>query len=225
VFVILDITDPFVKLIVFIVIAYVFLKLPIFGKYVSVVNTLFHEVGHALMALLTGGQVEKIELFSNSEGVAWSSNRFWLGRVLTSLAGYPTASATSFLFLYLISKGDYIYVFIILIAVLVFSFIFWIRNLYGLLWVITFTALFTLLALYGSEVLVSNILLIITSIIFVESITTSFDILKLSFSQPTRAGDATSLWKSIIFIPSPIWGVLFFVQSIVFGTLGVSLFL
>ncbi|NLJ18295.1 M50 family metallopeptidase [Globicatella sulfidifaciens] len=224
-FVILDITDPFVKLIVFIVIAYVFLKLPIFGKYVSVVNTLFHEVGHALMALLTGGQVEKIELFSNSEGVAWSSNRFWLGRVLTSLAGYPTASATSFLFLYLISKGDYIYVFIILIAVLVFSFIFWIRNLYGLLWVITFTALFTLLALYGSEVLVSNILLIITSIIFVESITTSFDILKLSFSQPTRAGDATSLWKSIIFIPSPIWGVLFFVQSIVFGTLGVSLFL
>lgn len=218
-------TDPLNKLIFFIVIAVILLNIKVIGKYVAIVNTLFHEVGHALMAMLTFGKVEKIELFANTEGTAWSSSRFWIGRVLTSLAGYPAASATGLLFLYLISNQKYLYVFIILIAVLLLSLIFWIRNLYGFFWVVTFSSLFVVLIWYGNVTLAENVLLLITSIIFVESITSAFTILKLSFTKPTDAGDTTSLWKSIIFIPSPVWGILFFAQSLVIGYLGINLFI
>lgn len=216
--------EPLTKLVIFIIIAFILLKIPVIGKYVAVVNTLIHEVGHALVSKLTFGSVDKIELFSNTEGTAWSSSRFWIGRVLTSLAGYPAASATGFLFLYLIYNQKYIYVLIILLVVLIFSFIFWIRNLYGLFWVITFSAFIVALIMYNNTILTENVLLFITSIIFVESITSAFTILKLSITQPTNAGDATNLWKSIIFIPSPVWGVLFFSQSLVFGYMGIKLF-
>ena len=79
--------DPLSRLALFLLLAFILLKVPVLGKYVSVVYTVFHEFGHALVSKLTGGHIEKIELFHNSEGVAWSSNRFWLGRVLTGLAG------------------------------------------------------------------------------------------------------------------------------------------
>ena len=129
--------DPLSRLALFLLLAFILLKVPVLGKYVSVVYTVFHEFGHALVSKLTGGHIEKIELFHNSEGVAWSSNRFWLGRVLTGLAGYPFASGVAYLFLYMIDKEMYNYVFIILFSVISFSLLFWVRNLYGLLWSIT----------------------------------------------------------------------------------------
>lgn len=199
--------------------------MPIIGKYIAVINTLIHEVGHALIAKFTFGEVEKIELFADTSGVAWSSSRFWIGRVLTSLAGYITASATGYLFLYLIISQKYIYILFILLVVLIFSFFFWIRNLYGFLWTLTFSSLIIGLVLYDNKILTENILLFITSIIFVESVLSAFTIFKLSFTQPTKAGDATSLWKSIILIPSPVWGLFFFAQSLLFAYLGIKLFI
>ena len=219
------IIDPLFKLILFLILAFILLKIPILGKYVSVINTIFHEFGHALVSKLTGGHIEKIELFHNSEGVAWSSNRFWLGRVLTGLAGYPFASGVSYLFLYLIDKEMYMYVHIILLSVIIFSFIFWIRNLYGLLWAITIIALLFSLVNLGNPLLTENVLLLITSIIMVESIVSSFTIFALSFNQPFDAGDATLLWKSVILIPAPIWGALFFIQAVVIGCLGINIFM
>lgn len=216
--------DPLYKIVTFIGIALILLKIPVIGKYVAVVNTLVHEVGHAIMSVLTGGSVEKIELFANTEGTAWSSNRFWLGRVLTSIAGYPTASGTALVYLYLIKNEMYVYVLISLIMILVISFIFWIRNTYGFFWVISLMLLFGMLILYGTSMVTENILLLITSIIFVESILSAFEIFVMSFSQPTRAGDATNLWKSIIFIPSPIWGTFFLVQSLMLGYIGLKIF-
>ena len=217
--------DPLVKLIIFIVTAFLLLKLPIIGRYIAVINTLIHEVGHALASKLTFGEVDRIELFSNTEGTAWSSNRFWIGRVLTSLAGYPTASATGFLLLYLIYNQKYLYSLIILLGILIFGFVFWIRNLYGLFWVMSFSSLIIWIVIYDNAILTESILLLITSIIFVESITSAFTIFRLSITQPGNAGDATSMWKSIIFIPPQIWGFLFFLQSLFFGYLGVSLYM
>lgn len=219
------IVNPLNKFIIFIIIAFILLKMPVIGKYIAVINTLIHEVGHALVAMFTFGKVEKIELFANTSGTAWSSSRFWIGRVLTSLAGYPFASATSYLFLYLIINQKYIYVLGILLIMLVFSFILWVRNLYGFFWIITFLVFMNGLIIYDNATLTYNILLFITTIIFMESISSAFDIFKLSFTQPTKAGDATSLWKSIIFAPSPIWGTFFFVQSLLFGYLGIRLFI
>ncbi|WP_253880702.1 M50 family metallopeptidase [Priestia megaterium] len=40
------------------------------GRYFSNLNTMFHEDGHALMGLIVGKGVNRIELYTNNEGVA-----------------------------------------------------------------------------------------------------------------------------------------------------------
>lgn len=215
-------SDELIKFSIFTVVALVLLKIPVIGKYVSLINTLIHEVGHALMAMLTGGRVAKIELFANTEGTAWASHRFYLGGVMTSLAGYPVASATAFLFVYFSVTNQVQFILLGLLGVLAVSAVFWIRNLYGMLWVFTFGAALTYLLWLGNPVISANIALFITSIVFIASITTAFDILKLSVKTPRDAGDASNLARSAL-LPAPIWGLLFFTQSLAFAYFGIRL--
>lgn len=91
------------KILLFLVLAFILTKLPYAGKYFAVANTLIHEVGHQLASLGTFGKAHHIQLFSNTEGLALSSHRFWLGRFITALAGYVFASlmASTFFFLFI----------------------------------------------------------------------------------------------------------------------------
>ena len=113
-------------------------KLPIIGKYFAMINTLIHEIGHQLTSMVTFGKAHKIHLFANTEGLAFSSHRFWIGRVLTTLAGYTFSSFMSASF-FLIYKGGYFLVIYILLAMLTISLFFWIRNWYGFFWILTFS--------------------------------------------------------------------------------------
>lgn len=217
--------ENLLPLLIFISIAAISLNTPIIGSYLALINTLFHEFGHALVSLLTFGRIEKIELFRSTEGTAWTANRFWIGRVLTSAAGYPFASSISLLFLYLIKEGNYLYVFIILSFVVLFSLIFWIRNFYGFLWSISSLSLLYLLLIYGNQFFIETTLMLITSLILVESVKSAWTIMKLSFKTPLDAGDATNLWRSILFIPPQVWGVIFFLQSAIIAFIGVKNFI
>jgi Peptidase M50B-like len=213
-----------ISFILFVILSIILTKLPIIGKYFSIVNTLIHETGHALMALLTGGKVQKIQLFSNTEGAAWTSNPHWLGRVLTSLAGYVFSSATACLFLYFISIEKYDYILYILITILGLGLLFWIRNLYGFFWITTFCAGFGYLLWAGNATIIQYVLLFITAVIFVQSIISAFEILYLSFKDSHNAGDATNLARATYIIPAQIWGLFFFLQSLFFGWKGIELF-
>ncbi|MEX3623722.1 M50 family metallopeptidase [Viridibacillus arvi] len=232
-----------ITLLIFIIVAAIVSRLPIVGKYFSIINTLIHEIGHALMAIITGGKVDKIQLFANTEGTAWTSNRFWLGRVLTSAAGYVFSSFIAFAFLYSISIERFEYcipieklgycisieryelILYTLVVFLVIGLLFWIRNLYGFFWMISFTAGFAYLIWKGNDVVTEYVLLFITATILVQSIYSAWEILYLSFKSPSDAGDATNLAKSTFIIPAQVWGIFFFLQSLYFGWLGLSLFL
>ena len=72
-----------IKVLVFLILAIILTKLPIAGKYFAVANTLIHEVGHQLASILTLGKAHEIHLFSNTEGVAYSSHQFWIGKFIT----------------------------------------------------------------------------------------------------------------------------------------------
>ncbi|WP_244895511.1 M50 family metallopeptidase [Evansella clarkii] len=211
-------------MLIFIGIAVILLRIPVLGKYLAVINTLIHEIGHALMALVTGGRVEKIKLFANTEGVA-STRNHWLGGLFTSAAGYPFASAMAWLFLYLIYIENYTAVLIILAGVLVISFLLWIRNVYGFLWVLTFGALFAWMFWLDNTILTENVLLFITAVVFVKSITSAFTIMTMSFKTPRDAGDATSLARATFIIPAQLWGILFFAQSLAVAWFGIRLYI
>ena len=181
-------------------------------------------MGHQLASIVTFGKAHKIHLFANTEGLAISSHRFWIGRVLTTLAGYIFSSFMSASFYFLIYKGRYNLVIYILLAMLAISMFFWIRNWYGFFWVLTFSGGFVWMLWNVEGTIIENVVLFLVSILFVQSIKSAFEIMYLSIKLPDQAGDATSLGQLTFFIPALFWGIFFFIQSIYFGWLAMKNF-
>lgn len=206
------------KIIIMLLITFFVLRIPILGKYLRVVNTMIHESGHAIAALLTSGKVYSISLFTNTEGLAVTGSRYWLGRVIVAISGYIFSSFFAFLTFYLYFENKYEWILYILATFCLVNMVLWVRNFYGFIWLVTFTTLLVISYLFLTPLALSYFTLIICSILLTESVTTSFVILKLSHKQPDKAGDAKSL-KEATFIPTIIWGLFFFIQSLYFSYL------
>lgn len=198
---------------IYLLIAYGVTLIPVIGKYFSVLNTLFHEVGHALFALLFDGKVKSIVLFASTEGVATTTSRFWIARVVTSYAGYTFASFIAFLSFYFIQQDKPTFLLFGFMIAVFLSLVFWVRNWYGIVWCLSFLALCILLVIYGTTLLQHTITFFFSSILLTQSVSTAFTIFRLSIKKPKDAGDATNLAKHT-FIPAPIWGTIFFLQSL-----------
>ncbi|KOP82610.1 M50 family metallopeptidase [Cytobacillus solani] len=207
------------KFLLFIAIAIILTNVPIIGNYFRVVNTVIHESGHAIVALF-GGKVHEISLFMNTEGVTYTSHSSWFGGFFTGGAGYVFSSFIAFLSFWFISRKQYKPIIIILLALIGLNLIFWVRNFYGIFWLITFGAAFIFLLFKGTAAIVEHFLLMIASILLVESIGSSFTIFLLSFTQPYSAGDATGLAQSTHFIPAQFWGIVFLCQALGFAIAG-----
>ena len=201
--------DMATKLLLFIVFAIILTKIPMIGKYFGIANTLIHELGHLIVSYLTFGKGHKIQLFANKEGLAFSSHRFWTGKVMTTVAGYIFSSFMAFLFYYLLFLGKYQFIIYILLLMLGMSLLFWIRNFYALFWVLTFSGGFAWLLWKADTLVIENVLLFLISIILVESITASFEIMYLSFQTAKQAGDASILANLTKIVPAQIWGIFF----------------
>jgi hypothetical protein len=210
------------KFFLFLGLAFLLIHIPIIGNYVKVINTLIHESGHALIALLGGNVVENISLFMNSEGATYSNQSTWLGSFFTSLAGYTFASFMAFLAFLLIRKNKHNILIDILLGFIVLNLIFWVRNPYGLFWLCSFGVAFLLLLIKGSQKLRNQLLLLIAAILLVDSVQSAYEILYISVFQPQAAGDAANLARLTVFIPSSIWGIFFFIQALLFGYFGLK---
>ncbi|TYR79309.1 M50 family metallopeptidase [Priestia megaterium] len=187
------------------------------GRYFSNLNTLLHEDGHALMGLIFGKGVKRIELYTNTEGVAVTSTyagaRGWLPRVIIALAGYPFSSLMTYVFFYFLAGQKYEWLFYGLGAVITFNLFFLVRNRYGVFWLLSIAAILGGIHYADNPQLISYSMMFIGSILLVESVSSSFVIFMLSIKQPDDAGDATSL-KRLTLISSRIWGLLFLTQAL-----------
>ncbi|WP_081799368.1 M50 family metallopeptidase [Neobacillus jeddahensis] len=207
------------KFFLFLMFAFLLIHVPFLGNYVKIINTLIHESGHALIALL-GGNVETISLFMNSEGATISNQSTWIGSFFTSLAGYTFASFMAFLSFLLIGRKKEIILIDIILGFIFLNLIFWVRNPYGIFWLCSFAVGFLLLLIKGSQELRNHLLLLIAAILLVDSLQSAYEILYISIFQPQSAGDAANLARLTGFIPAPLWGLFFFVQSIGFCYFG-----
>lgn len=209
------------KFFFFLVAAFLLIHTPIIGNYAKVINTLIHESGHAFIALL-GGKVERISLFMNSEGATLSSQSTWIGSFFTSLAGYTFASFMAFLAFLLIGRRKQTIFIDILLGFIFLNLIFWVRNPYGIFWLCSFAVGFLFLLIKGSQVLRDHLLLLIASILLVDSVKSAYEILSISLFQPQAAGDAANLAHLTVFVPAPIWGAFFFIQALWFCYYGLK---
>lgn len=184
------------------------------GMSVAICNTMVHESCHALMAIFTGGRIKGVSLSSDTSGLAETTSNSRIARILVSYAGYTGSSLVAVGLFYLLYLGNYewiIYFFILLSAI---NWLFWVRNLFGFLWLTAFAGMMVFFLYKDFEVLLVHISILLTCMVLVQSIVSAFVILKLSVTNRRNAGDATNLAR-FTFIPTLVWGTLFFVQSLV----------
>jgi hypothetical protein len=204
-----------VRFFLFIVLAFLLVNMPIIGNYISIINTVIHETGHAFVALF-GGQVESISLFMNSDGVTYGTESIWIINFFTSIAGYVVSSFMAILSFWLIRKRQYTFLIDILLGFILLNLIFWVRNPYGMFWLVSFGIIFLALLIKGSKTLINNLLLFIASVLLIESVGSAYDILIISLMHPQSAGDATNLSNLTVILPAQAWGMFFFAQSLWF---------
>ncbi|MEJ1932599.1 M50 family metallopeptidase [Nostoc sp. NIES-2111] len=102
----------------------------------TILATWFHEMGHGLMALLLGGQFQKLQIFSNGSGVASYAIRTSLGSIGPGLVaaagpmGPPLAGAALILASRSFTTASLSLK--ILGSFLLLSTLIWIRSLFGL---------------------------------------------------------------------------------------------
>ena len=199
-------------LVLFFALGFILPRIPVVGKFFNVINTALHEFGHALMALLTGGSVDKIELFNDTSGTTTTRSDSKFGAFLVSLAGYPFAASVAWLAFYLIGQGAEKGLVIGLSVLFVLMLLFWIRNWYGVVWVLLFCAVNGILLYYRNASHLHYAALFYAAVIMAESISSSITIVVLALRDSNKAGDATNLAK-LTHLPTFLWALLFLVYT------------
>jgi hypothetical protein len=208
---------------ILLVISLILTRVPIVGIYFRVVNTMIHETGHALMALFSSGSVLRVEYFSNTEGNALTKSSGRLGSILVSLAGYPFSSAMGLLFFYLIHSGWEVVVLYIVAGLAFINLLFFVRNRYGIFWLITFLLVTGSVLYFQQEFLLFAFPVFIAMIVMVDSLLSAVHLLLISLHTPKKAGDAKNL-KKFTGIPAFVWALLFMAFASYTVYLSVSLF-
>lgn len=200
-------------LVLFFALGFILPRIPVVGKFFNIINTALHEFGHALMALVTGGSVDKIELFRDTSGTTTTKSSSRFSAILVSLAGYPFAASVAWLSFYLIRQGAEQGLVIGLSILFVVMLLFWIRNWYGALWVVLFCVGNGLLLYYGEPDWLHYVALFYAVMILVVSVTSTITIVVLAIRDGDKAGDATNLAKTT-HVPAFFWALLFLAYTV-----------
>lgn len=178
------------------------IRLPFIGRYFRSVNTLLHESGHALVAILSSGEVLRIELSSDTSGVAVTRSKSGFKAFLVSASGYPFAAAASLLLLAFAVSGMEKWALFVLMTFSLLNLAFFVRNAYGVIWIVTFSSI--MLLLYWLENLTAIYLFTITTslVSLAESVFSTLQIFYLGFASPKKAGDLSNMAK---FSGIPAW--------------------
>lgn len=183
-------------------------RIPFIGQYFRVFNTLIHEDGHAIMALLSRGQTKRIELFADTSGATITQAKNKISHFLTSLAGYPASAGAALLLFYLLNSQDELTLLIAIGSLIVLNLLLFVRNSYGIIWLLTFGGL--LYGLYYLNNLTAMRLAVtfFAGILFWGSLFSPIVLVGIAMKSPKQAGDATNLNK-LTGIPSLFWSLVF----------------
>jgi hypothetical protein len=195
-------------------------RLPMIGKFFRVVNTLIHESGHALMALMLSGKVYRIDLFGDTSGSAITSTKSGFGRFLVSIAGYPASALFALLCFYFIKQNAGFYVIYIITAIAILNLIFYVRNAYGIFWLVCFIILAICILYYKNQFIINGFSLLCSFIILTDAVISGFHLLIIAIKEPKNAGDAKNL-NETTHLPALLWALLLLAFSafVVFKTI------
>jgi len=182
-------------------------RVPFIGRYLRTLNTLLHESGHALAALLTSGEVMTISIDSDTSGLTKTKSNSRFSAIIVSAAGYPFAAAFSSLLVALAISRQPQLVFFILLSIMLINLALFVRNTYGIFWLVISLIFILILYWKANETVFTYSAIVLSIISLTESVTSGFALIALALKNSSKAGDATNLAR-LTSIPAAIWSLL-----------------
>lgn len=207
-----DIQDNSLAFYGLLTICLIILRLPFIGVYLRCLNTLIHEMGHAIIAIIGSGQVIRIDIFGDTSGTTLTKSNDKLVHFFVSFAGYPFSSFFAFALFYLLyHKYDELLLYLLL-GISLTALIFFVRNNHGIFWIISFILLTSIIILVNNQPLISFFSLLYSTIILADALMSSFHLFLITIKKPKQAGDSTNLQK-LTKVPAIIWSLIFILQA------------
>jgi len=194
-----------------------------FSDFFRNVDTLVHELSHAVVTLLLSGDVRVIYLFADQSGVTYAAYSSAWKAIPISLAGYIGSALFSVLLfkLYAARKERTGLLIVAILAAL--GLILFVRNGYGMLWCGGYAALTFVIYMIAPPWLQKGYYLLIAFICLVESALSPLILIWLSLVDPSSAGDAAGL-RGVTYVPAFVWSLVFMAVSLLCAKKSVQLF-
>ncbi len=172
-----------------------------YGAYIILPINLFvtflHEFGHALFAIISGGEVREVFIQSNGAGYAVTAGG---GRLLILMGGYIGSALFGNLLLYigLCKPKTSIFTLYVIIAILLFTAVWWFSSIFTSVLLIVFSGLAFWMA-RKSKANVANVLVILgtASIIYI-----------LMDYNSGPSSDLAKFSEIIPILPQAVWAVV-----------------
>jgi hypothetical protein len=176
-------------------------------------DTMIHEFGHAIATLVLSGQVMYIELFANHSGVTYSRVMNNWTQIPISLAGYISASLFAVFLFKMRARDRQRFGLQIITLLAILSLVLFVRNEYGIMWLIGFIILNIIMLALTPRWLSNAYYLLLAFLTLEESVLGPISLILYAWENPASAGDATNL-SLITSIPAIGWAVVFTLFSL-----------
>lgn len=186
-------------------------RLPMFRVYFSLCNTLIEKIIHVLAVVVTReGKSNKIKLYKNGSGETTSIVNSKIQKVMIVYIGYTGTLLLAMGLFYLLSFNQFHFVIYFFIGLMVISILLWIRNLFGVLWALSFVVILALPLYFRNDLAIMHISIFLSSFILIQAIINAFQVIRQSF----RTGGKLGALAKISRIPAIICGIALLGQSL-----------
>lgn len=193
-------------------VSFVLTRLIPFSSYFRNMNTMIHELGHAIAALLTSGEVYQIVMNADHSGVTYAAVTSEWSAFVVGIAGYPVGSLLAVALFYMYyrtwQKRGLLYLSLFAMIMLVF----FVHGGFGIGWLTGFILLNLFMLLLGRTVR-GIYFLLLAFLTLEESVWGTVNLLLLAWLEPTTAGDAANL-AALTGVPAVVWAFGFLIFSL-----------
>ncbi|MFC7679152.1 M50 family metallopeptidase [Paenibacillus sp. GCM10028914] len=214
--------NKWLKTILYLALAATLTRFIPFSSWFRIMDTMIHELGHAVTTLMLSGRVLSIALNPDHSGTTLSVLAPGWRTTLVSVSGYLSASLFAVLMFYGYAKRKQGEGLLLISGIALLMILLFVRNGYGLIWLTIFIVITLVFYFLGTHIRNAYYLLL-AFLSLEESVMGPFSLLVYSFRQPSGAGDAANLAYTTM-LPAWIWSLLFLVFALWCAKLALSLF-
>lgn len=199
-----NLTNP-LPIIVYLLLAFAVTRIPYLSGYFSKCNHLIHEIVSSIFA----GKQKSLKT-STPQNIT-KENRF--KKTLVTYIGQTGTSLSAIGLFYLIAYQNYNYVLYCFIGLFIIGILFWLRNVPGIIWAISFLALLALPIYYHDEIVIMHVSIFLSACILVQSIFGGIQVCRNSVNE-RKSQEETGFFSRIYFLPTMLFGLILFGQSL-----------